>query len=612
MRAAAQARQEGWPFWGGVAAWALLSAGLAFLGGIRWDENFAWGLIIRREAWYPEGHPQFVFVRNAPTVLTYGMAALMELDMGPAFLNFHRNILCLFATTAPVFALAYAVGRRVWPAHAAVLLVLAGACVEFGGSYPQFIWPTWFSNGHIGLGYALFCLALLLQGRLCPAYFLTGLLLIVHPAQAPIVGGTAAAQMAGRLAGGRSWRDFKAPFAWALAGVGVSVVFILLIKLFWAVDPAQSGPYAPLSDPTPVLMRHLAVDMHRQWPKSGVFLAAGLVMLLAFGRLMRRTAREQAALCLVYAGLILGWTFAAGAAVAWGPDWAALLLLKAMPYRLLNHLPPLAAALGAGMLARKGAARPWGHVMLAMALVYIAAVGVGGGLIPAQLWPYAAPSAGLVFFLAGTAAAWESMGLPRGKRRILLGAGVLAVLLAAPFHQFGAAMLAAGLAAGLGLSCLPAAGAGWTRLVIPIAAVPVLALHAWGQWSQHEVLSRNPAHIRVRAVLDAAARQGLQPFLLNIPGLDFEFIARTRCGLMNDFTLETSSVQYMPVIAGGVECMRQELYTDWEQAWPRWTSRQWEAKARRFGFSHVWSPIEIPTLTEIFKTDTHRLYRAVE
>jgi hypothetical protein len=218
----------------------------------------------------------------------------------------------------------------------------------------------------------------------------------------------------------------------------------------------------------------------------------------------------------------------------------------------------------------------------------------------------------MAFFLAGAAAAWETDGFPISKRRTALVAGFLAALIMLPFHQFGAAMLASGLAAGLGMKQLPATQAFWPRIALSAAVGAALVPLAWGQWNQRELLPRAPAHRQVRAALDTAALEGFHPFLLNIPDVDFEFVARTRYGLMNDFTLVTSSVQYMPAIAGGLARMQEELYADWKDHWPRWTRREWKAKANRFGFTHVWSPIEIPALPAVVTTDTHTLYRAVE
>lgn len=161
---------------------------LTLFRGIRWDETFEYAKAITGRTPYPEGHPFLRFSREALSLQTYASAWLVGLGGGPAIVCGLRNYLYLLATTVPVFLITTALSRRSIVGHAAALLFLLGILHEFDGAYPLSAWPALGSIGHIGMGYALFILALFALGLRAPAFFLLGLMPAFHLGQAPILG----------------------------------------------------------------------------------------------------------------------------------------------------------------------------------------------------------------------------------------------------------------------------------------------------------------------------------------------------------------------------------------------------------------------------------------
>lgn len=595
--------------WGGAALWIAFCCVAAPIRGVVWDEGYEWGRIIAHLSPYPDGHPLYVFTRNAFTVLTYASAGLLRIGFGPEVVCGHRNILFLAATVLPVFFLTTALSRRVLFGHAAAALTLAGIHLGFGGSYPQFTWPTMFSNGHIGTGYALLTLALLIANRRGAALFMLGFMPAVHVGQMPPLLLLAGAQFLWSRREGEAGRAWLRALPFGAAGAALCAAVWLAQRPF-AVTPPDTGVYAPGGDFLPVWRGITAFfDMHRMRPKTDVYIAAAGALLLtgaAGFRECRETGRPGPwTWIFVYGAGLCG---AVGAVVVvhrvMGPE-TPFLLLRTMPYRLFNHMPLLLIVATAGVLAIPTRANRSGapEKILALALMYIALHPLLRHVVGDTLYGrYAIPRAGMPFALFGAAAAvWMTACDPP---RPGFGALLICLALLAPFHQFGAAC---GLAGALGTLALLRWAPGAPRRfgVVAAAAACVIAVAAmlhW-EWSHRDPLPVSPFERDVAAYLDARRDEG--PTLIVQNPSRWLTIAKTGHPVMTDAAMPTW-VSYMPALAAPVRNIYADIYGwdfaytpgmdaraeagRWLELWPRRTRDEWSDLARAYGFRYVMAP----------------------
>ena len=105
--------------------------------------------------------------------------------------DFDYSMRLLLGSVLPVFLLTTILSRKHLWGHVAALLVLLGLHHEFASYYPLPSWPSQYSIGTVGTGYALIVLALLVTQRWRSAFFLLGLMPAVHVGQLPILLGVA-------------------------------------------------------------------------------------------------------------------------------------------------------------------------------------------------------------------------------------------------------------------------------------------------------------------------------------------------------------------------------------------------------------------------------------
>ncbi len=590
----------------GVLFWVLFSVLAVFVRGVRWDETFEHAQILAGHVVYPEGHPLRVYVHNAFSLQTNLSAAVLALGGGPGLVCGFRNVLFLLATTLPVFLIAASyTGKSRW-GHAAALLILQGIMLEFDGSYPTFAWPELYSNGHIGGGWALITLWALMTSRVRLAALLFGLMPCVHIGQWPVLIGvfTLAALWT-------AWRREYTLLARGVlyCGIGLAVCAVYYLAHRTSMEPIPlAGPFASTEGAAAIWKGYTALfDPHRRYPPGNghVVLAALLVLSgMATWRATRTEDKRIFPLAWLYglgvAGLV--WGIMAIHAVL-GPD-IPFLLISWMPYRLLNHVPPLLLALMAGLLARE---RPG---LLLAALAFNAAAPLLSPIVGPSLYArYIASGDGVAFAIFG-AALWSSCSQD-SRLRAAVAAAVPAALLA-PYHHFGAACLLAGAAAAAALEVMPRLQAPRGALSAVLAVTAAVLLFHQFQYRQWLPVPEFAAKL--------AARLDAEPGAMLLGPPDTLLLqAQTGHPVLAE-TATPSLISYVPAIGPAINRIYEDVYgmsfrwppvnaPRWEEVWQRRTKEEWQGLARRYGFRYVISLPGVPLpLRPIMSSDTAACY----
>ena len=610
----------------GVGVWTGFCLVAVALRGVRWDENFEFAQVIGRTIAYPEGHPLFRYVRGMFSLQTYSLAALLCVTRDPVVLCGLRNTLFLLATVAPAFLLGALLSRRALVGHIAAAVVLLGTHVAFYSTYPQFVWPHMYSNGHIGTGYALLTVYCLAAGHWRAGAFLVGLMPCVHLGQWPPVLGLAGLMAAWtwRRDAGRALR-YVLP--WAAAGLAVSAAVYGIVRLFAVPDPT-SGPYFSATDPHAVWLGYMARHAsHRSIPWGTGHIALAAWPFLALGA-ARREAREDRA------GGPWCWLLAYGVCVA-GIVWGIMavhmlvgpkmpfLLVAWMPYRLMNHVPPLLVIGSVALLAAGRDRRAPAALIVAAVCAYgVAKPGLralAGDDVYAR---YLETGIGAVFVLYGAAVAVVGRELKDDQLFFVpwVAVGLIGWVLLVFVHRFGAACAATGLAAAWALEGPLDRGAqrlkpGWTVAGLAVALVAALT---YGQWVGRDHLPVSAFEHRVAAYL---AGQG-EPDALIVADYQQEGLqARTGHPIMADMATITW-IAYKPSLGPTMD----KLYGDvwglhfaprpspepakaWFEHWAERDRGAWQALGETYGFRYVVAPNFVaPDLRCVVEGDTQSLY----
>ncbi len=584
--------------WPGVAGWTLFCLIAVAVRGVRWDENYEFAQVLLRQVPYPDGHPLAQYVHAFYSLQTWALAAWMAFCSGPLLANGFRNVLFLWMTVIPVYLLAAQLSGRARWGNAAALLILMGIHIPFYSNYPVQVWPNLYSNGAVGLGWALLTLYSLAAIRLRLAYCLFGLMPAIHLGQFPPVLAIVlchAFWMRRRPETRRAW-------AYAFLGIAACVLF-RWIQSAQALPPAGDGPYASNIDPAAVLrgyMAHFASHRALPWGTGQIPMA---VMLLLGGGLFYRGLRARQSdaslfwMCL-YGGVVL--------AIVWGTMALHLalgenippMLLAWMPYRLINHLSPLLIPMAVALLAGRGAPSqgPW---LVVLALLYGAFRPLLGLLLPETWFHRYLESGEAVYFLlfGAAAAALAPQLLPN--RRFFLFWLIQATLLfgaLAAFHQFGAACSLLGVLAVL----LPAPVPEVPRRLLPAIASALLAVLLIQQAWHREHLPVTPFERQVRACL--AERSEADAMLL-VRHEQESLQARLGHPVMTDMAT-TTWIPYQPGLGPALCAMYRDLYGidlaappghapaahPWFEVWQGQSGEEWRQLGHKYNFRCVLTP----------------------
>lgn len=368
----------------GAAVCASLAVLQVAYHGIVLDEAVAAAQIITGDVVYPPGHPHEAYYKQVYSLLHYVAAALWRVRPDATFVSAVFNVLFMTASLYVPFAVATVLTRQAGWGYLAAALAALGAFLPFQGTYPLFVFPAYFSNGHIGLYAAVLAPVLMLGGCWRSAGLLLGLLPGVHGAMALIAWSWAGLYLLFAAHRPRE-RDLANLLVWGGAGVFVCVALWLLIR-------GQSvAPVAPPYDVTADAARIYRaftdwVDTHRRlFPvRSGAYLTNPVAFFAIAALLWRWGLHAEAGSRWERLAAHARWILVLGG-IAWSAVYAAWLYRTIvgplpgpfeilMPFRLSNLTAILLVPLAGAVVARSVDALPvalqrWATVLLGVALL---------------------------------------------------------------------------------------------------------------------------------------------------------------------------------------------------------------------------------------------------
>lgn len=607
----------------GVLLWFVIALLAIALRGVRWDEDYEFGQVIAGAITYPDGHPLPRYLSHTFSLQPYSAALLIKLGAGPNLVNGLRNFLYLLATVLPPFLFVTWFTRRPALGHAATLLVLQGTLRHFDSTYPLKLWPSLYSNGHIGEGWTLLTLFCLLSGHLRMGTLMLGLMPLVHVGQFPLLALFAAVHLAMKYP--RNSEDspalpLKSLLLWTSAGFAACLVFLVYQATFHWLPAPTEGPYASNADPWPLWTYYTAHhDDHRGFPSlSGhIILAAALLLhgLAAFHHdaPLRTYARGALLFCVLCAGIVWGILTVHHLLAPNVP----FLLISWMPYRLINFAPTLTLVLSVVLLARAGGSV--GNALIIAAVGFNALRWTLEGLAPATLYTrYVSMDDLSTYVLYGAALATALRSLPGTHRKPLaLALCLVASVLLALYHQFGAACLLMGSLIILYAPLLPAkASFPWAAYATTAIALAFL-LHA-----QYTLRGHLPHTEFDRAVTVYLHEHGEDAAPLVAGPRPVALQARTGHPVLTDAALP-SWISYTPSLAPSIETLYNDLYgmsfekphesfdgRPWAEHWKTRSPETWQALGKKYGFGYLIAPNEIPLpFPTLLTQDNQTLYK---
>ncbi len=647
-------------FWEGgedVPAGALLAAG-AFLcffysavqlliNGPVYDEAVVPAQILAGAVRYPAGHPHDIFYRQAFSLPQFIHGWLWGLCGDPLIHSAERNLWFLFLSLFAPYAMTVALTRRPMWGYLAAAVTATETMLQFKGTYPQWVFPGFYSNGHVGLQLAVIVPALLLARCWRLAGFLAGLLPAIHAAMAIVVWPWAA--LYALLAAGRPLRRERVRlFAFAAAGMAMTAGFAGYV-FFTAREVPMAAPYIMDAD---------AYSIHRvftQWTDThrrlfplmtlgylgtpaalGVFGAlAWWLSVRAVNAPIRLMKRESLFWALFFGAMTMGMVWLCGV-YQWMFDGLPWYVERAMPNRFSNIVALLLLPVTAAVLATiydgiEAHRRSRLLLLLAGVLLFAAGLRVlegrgipflySGRVENNLIYIFWGAALGAVVFLCDAAG---------GKRWVLYapGAALVAVLALLYGETRGVLYLVAGFAGAVGflrLTELRETSRTVTGergqvllavacLLLAAAVLPGKQLDPWDRSKfRWDVLS--PYDVSLREWLSRHA----QPEEMILPALFPRTEIQPKTGNPVLMELETLYIMtYMPRLSGVIGTMAKELYgldyTDpdyvrraaekgrgrvrpepaWQEPWARRTRAEWQALARKYNFRYVLSYYETP------------------
>ncbi len=651
----------------GAVLCLLYSVLQIFLNGVVYDETVVPAQIVSGAVKYPPGHPHDIFYRQAFSLPQFLHGWLWWLAPDPLLHSAERNLWFLFLSLLVPYSSTVVLTRRPMWGHLAAVLAATETMLQFKGTYPQWIFPGFYSNGHFGLQLAVLVPALLLGRCWRIGGFLLGLLPAFHAAMAIVVWPWAALYFffaANRPVG----RDCTRFFVAAVLGVALTAAFAGYLLVTARSLPVEA-PYLVDADAAAIhRMFTKWTDTHRQLLTLislgylGAPVALGALGALAWwlgGRAEQGTdhpRREPLAGLLLLGAVAIGIVYLCGA-YQWMFGSLPWFVERSMPNRFSNIaallLMPVTCAALAGVYEKFDSSRRSRMVQLLSALLGFAVVlrALEGRGIPYLysgrvennliylLWGLLLA---LLFFLPPAAgiSKWRTF-LPA---MILIG--VLALLIG---ETRGVVyLLAAGVASGLigFLLRLHREAPNTLAPSRPMHAVLVLAcillaavvipdrrLDPWDR-SQFRWDVLSPYDVALREWLSRNARPGE----LILPALFPRLEIQPKAGFPVLAELETLYIMtYMPSQSGVIGTMAKELYgldyTDpeylrraaekgrgrvrpepaWQAPWAKRTRAEWQALARKYKFRLVLSYYETPLDLPVALPGSHwNLYKIPE
>ncbi len=630
------AAMMGW----GALVWGVYCAFQIVFNGVVLDESVLPGQIIANAVPYPAGHPHDVFYRQAYSFSHFAAAGLWALGLDEIGISALRNWLFLFTSIMAVFSVAIVLTRRPSWAHAAVAVALLGAYLRFEGTYPMWVFPAYYSNGHIGLQVAVISAAMLAGGLWRTGGILLGALPALHVTMSLVAWPWAFLYLAFTKVYARA--EIRRRFGLGMAaGLAVSVALAALVVLLPQPQPAVSPYVGDAVDGESVRESYIALTDRHRAPlplytfgyllNPAAFAALGVLVWAYLGAVARRRGDDDTATSV--AGVIaiggLAWAIVFGTwALLQIGGWLPDAVVISMPWRFSNVsailLVPFTLAGLSGLTRRMPEQEA--AVTCALVIVTIFAAGVAssalvpmvgrglvGGNIIMALW-------GLL--LGG--ALWNARRAAQERIPALVASALLLAASAAFFANTRIVVYIA-LAAVVAVVVLSVArrlppmarrrGALSPALVAAVVICAVAALPdrdsfaftpnqpRWDIVSDDDrlvvdFLEANAApeemvlvaYYYPRAELQAKAAQ---PVLLELETLQIMTYMPRLAGVIGEMTRDLYGVEYGERLSLPESCGVTGL-NEWCELWSRrWRERtraDWVALAEKYGFRYVLAP----------------------
>ena len=611
--------REGCLFWLGFTLIALV------IRGVRWDENYEFAQAMTGLVPYDDAHPLRQYTLAAYNLQFYSSALILLISENPIWLNGFRNMLFIACTVLPPFMLGTWLSRNAWIGHATAVFVLLGVHLEFDGAYPQFIWPGMFSNGHVGVGYMLIFAGCLAAGHVRCAGLLLGLAPAIHLGQIP-----PALALAGLYAIRCVYMKDYAPLKNAVVYFGVGILCCIVfyaIQQRFALPPVTDGPYYSDADARAIWQgRIVSHDMHRQIPYGNVHIVTVATLLIGWvGGFRLRSDKSALMSCwlwlTVYATCVIATTYAIMAAhYLLGPD-VPYLLLGWLPYRLLNHLPPILIVMALTTLA--GIKKPDDSFnvisvfFVGACLVFAVCKPILPHLLGDDLYSrYFFHNDLLLFALIGATAGVLSVREKRAVALFLIAWAWLAFV-----HRYGAAItLASALLAVALIRNGSSSLFSFSRMATVPIVIVVLTAILWPE-------SRNRTHLPVGEFEASTATllhdRGDGDALIVAHPQQVLLQAQTGHPVFADMATEFHA-SYRPSLGPSVQAMYDDVYgiwfeerlfppPGWQAAWTARTPEQWAGIRDRWNIEYLIAPSTVEIQLEPLLTgDLDTLYALPE
>jgi hypothetical protein len=649
----------------GSACWAAFAVVAVALNGVVMDEATVPAQIISGAVKYPGGHPHDIYYKTVYSFTHVAAAGFLSLWNSDLALSAVRNWLFLTLSLVTPFAVTLALTRRASWGHVAAALTLLGGHLLYQGVYPMWVFPNYYSQGHVGMHLALLAGALIVARVWRAGGLLAGMMPAMHAAMALTVWPWLAGYLLlRRITGG------AVIVPRLLAGLGIGVLFSVGVAF---LIPLISGPAAPVAPYDTLAGADLAragfqafTDAHRLEPgfmtrgyllNPVAFLALSYVLLWAT-RSSERTSTERSVDVVAILGLgfcsmaIVYGVWVVQAVFGGLPEIVAM----AMPWRFSNVtatlLVPVSVAAIAALIARMDERDALVARTVVALMVAVFGVAMGGLLgfsgrlaverqMLAVLW-------GLPFGLG----LWVIRSTPGRMGHLLLPMmGIMTA--AAPFWGDSKAALYLAVAT---TACVIAASAGrllaagapgrllsrtsslvMTAAIVACAAGMLTARVVdasnssevdWDRISTDDVtidrwLAENAgadepvlAAIYPRVELQAKARQ---PVLLELETLFLMTYLPNLAPQIGTMVRDLYGVDYEQADAVARQC-RSGLVRPWCQVWTdAWKGRtrdQWIELARKYRFRFVVAPaefgVDLPMRLQTARANVYEIPHVVE
>ncbi len=633
----------------GALLWALVAVVQVLVNGVVLDEVLTPAQIIAGVVQYPDGHPNIAYYKGVYSLSHYVAAGLLLLFHNVNAVAALYDVLFYFTTTFTVFAMTVALTRRPAWAHLSAGLTSAGIFVGFQGLYPLYVFPDYFSNGHLGTYAVILSVALLLARSWRGAGFLVGILPGIHLAMAAVAFpwmvlflGWAKSRPIG--ANRRSFVRFL------LVGLGFALVLAGLVA-FEKSGARSVAPYDGTGDPAAIYRNFTILsDAHRQLmvPRSLGYLLNPLLFFTLGGLLVRfrpkvsdDSSREAASR--------IGWLLGFGA-IIWTIVYGAYLyrigigLMPTpfeilMPFRFSNFTAVLLIPLVVTVLAThwsRFTERGAGLGLAVLALILAAgAIGLGRGQDGAPLHTF--------FALLGFALGITWMFRASRAGNSMLGVALLALVACVVWfilHERRELIyLAAGALPGILLGVLgqttaedvshrgaPAQVMAGILLVASIGLV-VVSISSAGRGDTFKTVSPFDRQVSEWLALHGRTDEPILPPMLPLSKLQ----PKTGHPTLGDW--ETLYIlAYVPGLAGPVRGLVRDLYgmdygdsaqltrvcpnrrvmpncPAWNDAWQQRSAADWRTLSRKYRFRLVLANSHTPLqLSRVIESPRWTLY----